>query len=289
MESIVAQIILPLVLALIMFGMGLGLALDDFRRVITQPGASILGLGLQVLFLPIFALLISTLLALPPAAAAGLFLVSLCPGGATSNLFSYFARGDVALSVTLTGVVSLISPLTLPLAFTAYLQFTGSHWENFSLPLLLAIKQLIVVTLLPMITGMLIRHLYPLWSGRLEKGIKKASLVAIISIIIALMITNPDVVLGIFSLHSFSVLLLATGALLFAYKIARKCKFPADVQHSIAIEVGVQNAGTAMMVALSIMHKPELAVIPLTYGLLMNIPALAFILWVRKKGAQINS
>jgi len=283
MQQLASQVLLPVVLAAIMLGMGLGLKISDFRRVITQPKASLVGFGLQIFFLPSLALLIIAILPLTPVAAAGLFLVSLCPGGATSNLFSFIARGDIALSVTLTGIVSLLSPFILPLAFTTYIQLSGNALQEFALPVIPAIKQLAAVTLIPVTLGMIIRHAAPAWSQGAQPLVKKISTAAMILIVLALMATNLNVVNNFISLNAFAVLLLATSALLIAYTIARKLKLAEHTQRTIAIEVGVQNAGTAMMVALAILHKPELAFVPLMYGLLMNIPAFAFVAWVQKK------
>jgi BASS family bile acid:Na+ symporter len=108
---------------------------------------------------------------------------------------------------------------------------------------------------------------------------------AMILIVFALMATNPGVMQNMISLNALAVLLLSTGSLLLAYMIAGRLKLTPQTQRTIAIEVGVQNAGTAMMVALAILHKSELAFIPLMYGLLMNIPAFAFVAWVQKREA----
>jgi BASS family bile acid:Na+ symporter len=283
MQQLVSQVLLPVVLAAIMLGMGLGLRVADFRRVFSQPKATFFGLALQVLFLPSLALLIITILPLHPAAAAGLFLVSLCPGGATSNLFSYIAKGDLALSVTLTGVVSLLSPFLLPIVFATYLQMSGGALQEFALPILPAMKQLIIVTLIPAILGMTIRHFAPVWSDNAQPILKKVSTGAMILIVFALMATNLNVMQNMISLNAFAVLLLASSALLITYFVSGKLKFSEKTQRTLAIEVGVQNAGVAMMVALAILHKPELAFVPLMYGLLMNIPAFAFVAWVQSK------
>ncbi len=283
MQQLVSQVLLPVVLAAIMLGMGLGLKGEDFRRVITQPKASILGLALQILFLPALALVIIALLPLSPMAAAGLFLVSLCPGGATSNLFSFIARGDVALSVTLTGIVSLLSPFILPVAFLTYLQISGNAFNEFSVPLQTTIKQLAVVTLFPVLLGMTIRRFAPEWSANAQPVLKKISTAAMILIVLALMVTNLKVMQNMVSVNALAVILLSSVSITLAFFIAQGFNLSKQSQRTIAIEVGVQNAGTAMMVALAIMHKPELALVPLMYGLLMNIPAFTFVAWVQKK------
>jgi BASS family bile acid:Na+ symporter len=289
MQQLVSQVLLPVVLAAIMLGMGLGLRFQDFTRVVSRPKASLIGFLMQLLLLPALALIIILLLPLQPAAAAGLFLVSLCPGGATSNLFSFIARGDIALSVTLTGITSLLSPFILPLAFLGYLQFSGDALAQFSIPLIPAMKQLAIVTLVPVSLGMIIRHFAPAWSKSAQPIMKKVSTIAMIIIVIALMATNLHVVENMISMNAVAVLMLATVSITIAYAIAGFAGVNPRTQRTIAIEVGVQNAGTAMMVALAILHKPELAFVPLMYGLLMNIPAFAFVAWVQKKPVNETS
>ncbi|HIF9499136.1 bile acid:sodium symporter family protein [Photobacterium damselae] len=283
MQHIVTQVLLPITLAIVMLGMGLGLKRADFSRVITQPKSSIIGLCLQIFMLPTLALVLIQLLPLSSTAAAGLFLVSLCPGGATSNLFSLIAKGDVALSITLTAVISLLSPFLLPLVFITYLDIHGSQLEQFQLPIDLAIKQLIAVTGLPISLGMIITKWLPKQSQLIQPMVKKLSTIAMLLIILALLITNQKIFDRFISIEGIAVLLLSSCSLFLAYFIAGKIKVSQQAQRTIAIEVGVQNAGTAMMVALSIMHQPQLAVVPLMYGLLMNIPACLFVAWVSRK------
>lgn len=286
MQQLISHIILPIVLAFIMFGMGLGLRIHDFYRILAQPKSYLLASVLQIVFLPLLALFIIMLLPLSNTAAAGLFLVALCPGGATSNLFTYFAKGNIALSVTLTGLVSILSPFILPLVFISYLKITSHTAHAMFLPLIPAIKQLLIITLIPIILGMMLRHFLPLWSNRLEGSIKKAAGFAMLLVVITLFVGNPKVISNLFSIDSVAVLLLSTTALITSYcitGITSICTLAEPIRRTIALEVGIQNAGTAMMVALTILHDPHIAFVPLMYGLLMNIPALLFILWTMKK------
>lgn len=287
MQQFVSQLLLPVVLAAVMLGVGLGLKPADFKHVFIQPKAAMVGLSLQILFLPILALVIIAILPLSPAAAAGLFLLSLCPGGATSNLFSFIARGDVALSVMLTGFTSLLAPITLPLLFVTFLTFSKVDAEHFVLPLLPAIKQLAMVTLLPVALGMVLRLCCPAWANKAQPGIKSVSTLAMVLIVVALIAANLEVVKGMLSVNAVAVLLLSSLAILSGYVIARKARLNERVQRTIGLEVGVQNAGAAMLVALSIMQQPALAVVPLMYGILMNIPAFAFVYWSQRQDEQL--
>ena len=280
MEQTISQVMLPVVLAIVMLGMGLNLKAKDFKAVLDAPKAAILGFALQMLMLPILALFIIKLFGLNKEIAAGLFLIALCPGGATSNLFSFLAKGNIALSVCLTGVVSLLSPLILPLAFLGFIHFSGSiDSQSFSLPLLPAMKKLALVTLLPTLIGMCIRHYADDYSQSLIPLVKKLSALAMFLLIGALIFTNLSILPAMFSIYGAAVITLSSVSLLAAYFIAGKCNILEVDRKTIAIEVGVQNAGTAMMVALGIMQQPALAMIPLMYGLLMNIPAFTFVWW----------
>lgn len=286
MQQLVTQVLLPMILALVMLGIGMALQPADFRRVLLKPRASVLGLVLQLLFLPCLALLLVWWLPLSPVAAAGLFLVSLCPGGATSNLFALIARGDAALSVTLTGVTSLLAPLTLPLLFVAYLQVNPLDTGNFDLPLWPAIQQLAMVTLIPVTLGMLIRSWFPGWALKLQPGLRRLSTLAMLLIVVSLLATHLHLMDRIISIEGLAILLLSTTALLGGYLIAGKAGLMERERRTLGIEVGVQNAGTAIMVALSILHEPALALVPLMYGILMNLPAFTFVAWLHRKDMQ---
>ena len=280
----VAQVMLPVVLGTVMLGMGLSLQMKDFKTVLMNPKVAIIGFLLQLLLLPILALFIIEIFALNQTAAAGLFLLALCPGGATSNLFSFLIKGNLALSVCLTGVVSMLSPLILPIAFVGFIHYTGNaDSQHFNLPLLPAIKKLTLVTLLPTLVGMCIRYVADEWSQSVIPLIKKGSTIAMLLVISALLLTNLAIIPAMFSLHGIAVITLCGSSLLIAYFITGKLKVSEKNRKTIALEVGVQNASTAMVIALSIMHQPALATIPLLYGLLMNIPAFTFVYWILNK------
>jgi len=281
MQQIISQVLLPIVLAAIMFGMGLNLKPRDFGHIFVRPKAAALGLALQLVALPILAIAIIFVFNLPTEIAAGLFLLSLCPGGATSNLFSYLAKGDIALSVSLTAVSSLIVPFSLPLLFLAYSNVNEISNAHFELPLLLTIKQLVAVTLVPVIFGMTIRYFFEPFSQVFQVHWNRLATFAMISVVIALIVTNPQIADALISIQSISVISLCLMALTMGYVFSLKAKLSETERRTIAIEVGVQNAGTAMMVALTILQQPTLAFIPLMYGILMNIPAFAFIAWAR--------
>lgn len=290
MEQVVSQIVLPITLALIMLVMGMGLTKTDFTRIIKYPKAMLIGLTLQLLVLPLLALIIAYSFQLSAIASAGLFLLSLCPGGATSNMFSLLAKGDVALSVSLTAITSLLIPFSLPITFAAYLAFIGNPIEQMDMPLGLMMKQLIAVTLVPVSVGMLLRHFLTSKVIKAEVILKKIAGISMLTVILLLMATNWATLVKSLSVVGIAALSLCVCSLLLAYLVATKAKLATPSVRTIAIEVGVQNAGTAMMVAFAVLKQPELALVPLMYGLLMNVPAFSFVWWVnRKLGIVVNA
>lgn len=287
MQQLISQIVLPITLALIMLVMGLGLTTHDFKKVLIFPKATITGLLLQLLFLPLLAIVVTLLFNLSPIASAGLFLLSLCPGGATSNMFSLLARGDVALSVSLTAITSIIVPLSLPLSFAAYLAFFDGTTQQINMPIAVIMKQLIVVTLVPVVVGMLLRHFLTAKVMGIEPVLKKTAAIAMITVIVLLMATNWATLVKSVSIVGVAAIMLCVLALTSAYWLSTFIGLAPGAIRTIAIEVGVQNAGTAMLVAFTVLKQPDLALIPLMYGLLMNIPAFSFVWWVnRPKNAQ---
>jgi BASS family bile acid:Na+ symporter len=283
MQEVISQMVLPIVLAAIMLAMGLSLTLNDFKRVFLHPKATLLGLILQLVLLPIIALIVAYSLSLSPIASSGLLLLALCPGGATSNLFSYLAKGNVALSVTLTAITSIFIPFSLPIIFSIYLEFVGRDQQVFVLPFVIVIKKLFVVTVIPILAGMLLRHHFTKTVMNYEKMIKLVAAGTMFIVVILLLLTNKTVVLGMATINGIAVLSLCCFSVLITYGISTMMLNNAKDVKTIAIEVGVQNAGTAMMVAFTIINQPQLAIIPLMYGLLMNIPAFIFVWWVQKK------
>lgn len=283
MADSVSQFALPVTLAIVMLVMGLHLSREDFTRVLNHPKATVLGLLLQLLLLPILALLVAYVFQLSAIASAGLFLLSLCPGGATSNAFSMFANGDVALSISLTAITSVIVPFTIPLSFMTYLMFSGTPIEKINLPVVLMMKQLIVVTLLPVMIGMTLRHLLLNQVLRILPALKKLSGILMLTVIGLLFATNHQALIESVSSIGIAVVSLCVISMLSAIWLSKGANLSFTSTKTIAIEVGIQNAGTAMLIAFTVLQQPALAMTPLLYGLLMNIPALAFVVWANTK------
>jgi len=272
MIQLANQVLLPLCLALIMFVMGTGLHWQSFIPLLHKPKAALLGIVAQLLLLPVIVWMLIYVLLLPPVIAAGLVLLACAPGGATSNLFSHLAGGDLPLSIALTAIVSLISPFWMPWAVQMQLAWLG-YDVTFQLSYKLVVLQLALVTALPLSLGMGLRRLNTSWVEKHEKQLKQLSIGLLMLMILVLIIVNYKLLPSVFGLSALMVILLASLALIAGYMLSRFFGLSEKQSRTLSFETGVQNAGMAMMVAFSFLQAPELGMLALLYGILMNVPA----------------
>jgi len=276
-QVILSQLVLPLALAMMMLVMGMSVRPLHFRRLLQQPGMIVLGLVLQWLVLPLLALLLVMLLPLPQTVVIGLVILAACPGGATSNIISHLSGGDAALSVTLTTVVSLLSPLTLPLAVNLMLSALGLGPLEIQLSFATALVPLLLVTVVPLLLGMALRHFLPGWSQRYTGLLNRASFGVFVVLVVALAWVNSERLPQLGSLVTLACLGLCVLVMMAAALISRLFSNDMVTIKTLMIEAGIQNAGTAMLVAVTLLQRPDLALVALFYGILMNLPALLMI------------
>ncbi|MCW8876957.1 MAG: bile acid:sodium symporter family protein [Kangiellaceae bacterium] len=265
------QIVLPFSLFIIMFGMGLALKLSDFLRVFKQPKAISIGIVCQMVMLPLMACLIIVLFGLTAELAVGLLILALCPGGATSNMISYLSRGDVALSISLTALVSLITPFSIPIVTAVAMAFLMENSQQFSIPILKTILQLIVITIVPVAIGMIIHKKFPVFSAKTQKPIKIFSIVFLFVIIAGLVAKNWEDMAGFFVQTGFASFSLNVICLTAGYLIAKSMRLEKAQSISISIEVGIQNGTLALVVAGTLIGNPVMTIPAVTYSLLMFI------------------
>lgn len=291
--QILTQLILPLVLALMMLAMGLSLTLNDFRRVARYPKSVLLGIVMQLLLLPLIAwsliLLIKFFIPLSSELSQllflGLLILAACPGGATSNVISYLAGGDVALSISMTALVSLLVPFVIP--FSLAYQFSwlgiGSDVISLHLPFAKTVMQLLLVTVIPVMLGMIIRHYWTNAIIKWEPLVGKVTGFIFASLILVLIVVQwpklQEMGMGV----ALVCMSLCTLSMLIAYVISGFAGFKYKIQKTLVIEVGFQNAGTGMFIAAVLLDSPTLALVPLMYGLVMNLPALIMIVINRQQ------
>lgn len=274
---------LPVSLGLIMLSMGLTLKGRDFQAVIKEPKAFMVGLSAQMLLVPLLAIILLHLFELPPILAVGLLILSFSPGGTTSNLFSYMAKGDVALSIALTAVASFITPFSIPLLTELALRSQLGENAEVVIPIVLTMKRLFVVTIVPVVLGMTLRHIKPSWAEKIQPLIHKFAvslfLAVIFSMIYKLSGKMPKQLPEIATITSVMIVL----AMLSGFIISKLARLNPRQIKTNTIEVGMQNGGMALIVTQGVLHNPQMSVVPVIYGLIMLIPIIIYVLISRQR------
>lgn len=276
-SNLFTTLLLPLALAAVMLGMGLGLVPEDFRRIARDPQAVAAGTLAQVVLLPLLGALLVWLVPMPPPIAVGLMVVAICPGGPSSNLITYLARGDVALSVTLTAISSLITVFTIPVLANQALRLLMGTEAQFSLPVGPTMLQILLITLVPTVIGMALRERFPAAAIRLEGQVSRLA-AALLGLIIVLVLLKEWARLPEFiaKVGLAAILLNGLGALA-GYGTARLLGLPVAQRISLAIEVGIQNCTLAIAITAGLLGNPEMAVPAAVYGLWMYITGLGIV------------
>ncbi len=267
----------PVALITVMLGMGLSLTVEDLRRVVVYPRAVTVGLIGQLVCLPLLAFALATLLAPNPAVAAGAILLAACPGGVTSNAYTFAARADVALSVTLTIIESAVTIFTIPLFAYLSLSYFLDQGAAPDVPAGDMIRQLATITVIPIACGMLFRAVRPELAVRLVEGLRKVTLYVLIVLIAAAAASSWQEVLDNFVQAGLLVLALNLLAMAMGYALARFSGLPVAQQITLVYEVGVQNISLALLVTLTLLDDPTLAITSLLYAVIMPITALGFL------------
>lgn len=282
---IIGQIFLPISLAIIMFGMGLSLVKDDFVRLFTHPKAVLVGLCNQLLFLPLFGFAIVLLFDLNPSMAIGVMILSVCPGGPTSNLITQVSRGNIGLSVTLTALASLITVFTIPILLSkAIAYFTGDTDVVIQLPILETMLQILVITVIPISIGMMIRKRREAFALRMEKPMRTASTILFVIIFLIIIIANKDNLTQAFKEVGLPTLLLNLSTMGLGFLSAKLFGITGKSQISITIESGIQNGTLAFVIATTMLNNLEMGLPTGAYSIWMFITG-GFLMWrLGKKG-----
>lgn len=278
MESnVTTAVLLPLALGVIMLGLGLSLSLADFKRVVQYPKAVTIALACQMLLLPAVCLGIAHLFGLPPALAVGLMLLAASPGGATANLFSHLAKGDVALNITLTAVNSVLSLATLPLLVNASLvHFMG---EGKTIPLQFGkVIQVVAIVLVPVAIGMIVRARKPHVADRMDKPVRILSAVFLLLVIGSAIINERDKLGTYFQEVGPAALTFNLASMFIGYSIPRLLRVERKQAVAIGMEIGIHNGTLAIAIASSpaLLNNPTMAIPAAIYSLIMFFTAGAF-------------
>ena len=280
--GILTDIILPLALAFIMFALGLGLSWDDFARVAKQPRDFFVGAFSQIIILPIVAFILVKLWPISPELAIGVMIIAAAPGGATSNIITFFAKGDVALSISLTAIISLLCVITIPfIVLTSLNLLMGSNvTEEISL-LDIASKMFLIVTI-PVLLGMLLKKLFSNVASSFEPTAKKISAVLFILVLLGAILSERNNIISYFSQAGLITFVLNIIMMFIAFYIAKFLGSGEKQKKAITIECGLQNGTLAIVVATSIFGGGLYLIPAATYSLIMFATSLIFVYLVRK-------
>ena len=275
--------IAPIALALIMLGLGLGLTIQDFKRVITTPKDFSVGIICQLILLPIVAYIIVLVLRLPTEIALGLMIIAAAPGGVTSNVLTKFANGDVALSISLTAVGSLISIISVPFIIFTSADLLGVTQMSKEITMTgIALKMALVVTI-PVIIGMIIRFFANNFISSNLKVINKITGFLFLIVFIAVWIEERENIFNYLAQAGIAVLMLNIVMMILAFYIAKFFASGNPQKKCIALECGLQNGTLAVFVATQIFDKVAYVVPTAAYALIMYITGFIFIYILRDK------
>jgi BASS family bile acid:Na+ symporter len=279
--SIVTNLLLPLALGVVMLGLGLGLTLADFRRVFAMPRAVLVGLGVQTIVLPAVAFGIAVGFGLSPELAVGLMLLAASPGGATANIYSHLARGDVALNITLTATNSVLCLLTLPLIVNlslAHFMEAGQYVP----PPVRKVIEVAVIIVAPVALGMLLRALAPRISERLAGPVKVFSVAVLVLVIGAALAAEWNRLPAYFAAVGLACLVFNLASMGAGYVVPLAMRLDKRQAIAIAMEIGIHNGTLAIFVALNVLGSSAMSVPAAIYSIIMFITAAMFGWWVSR-------
>ncbi|TFH32221.1 MAG: bile acid:sodium symporter family protein [Myxococcales bacterium] len=268
-QSIAVQYFLPFTIAMIMLAMGLGLVVDDFRRVFDKPRSVLVGLVSQIVLLPMLGFAVAFGFGLRPELAVGVVLLTACPGGAHSNLYASFARADVALSVTLTAVSGFITIVTIPPLVRLATAAFATGGEVPELPILDTSLRIFAVMAIPVVLGMLIRARTERWARRLEALVKGVAIVLLALIVIGSIARQSDDVAEFARQAGVPVLVLNVVAMLLGYGMAALARLSRPQRRTISLEVGIQNGALAFALAAGLLDSVAVAIPAILYSILV--------------------
>lgn len=291
------DILLSLVLGLIMFGIGSSLTVSDYRKIFLHPKAIVIGLSLQLLFLPLLGLVVLPLTNLTPYFQAGLFILLLCPGGTTSNFISYLVKGDVALSISLTSINSFLILFSIPFFTSVGLPVFMEEQTAVNLGFWATLQEVFLVILVPAALGLIFHHRFPILSEKIESPLKYINVV-LLGVVFAIKffadeqsggsgLTRHDILL-IFPI-AFGMHLVA---LILPFLVGRWVHLPFNQRVTIGIEVGLQNTTLALLVTGSMIGNNDMTKPVLVFALFsfFTTTAFAFIArWLTPKDRRLTA
>ena len=279
--NIVTDIILPLALAFIMFVLGLGLTSADFLRVIKQPRDFFVGAFSQIILLPIIAFILVKAWTISPELAVGVMIIAAAPGGVTSNLLTSFAKGDVALSISLTAIISLLCVFTIPFIVLTSVKLLDVQNIIQDISLFSISRDMFLIVTVPVILGMLFRNFASALTFKFAPIAKKISIILFILVLLGAIAAERESVISYFAQAGLITLVLNVVMMVVAYFVAKLFASGINQKKCITIECGLQNGTLAIFVASSIFGGGIYVIPAATYSLIMFVTSLIFVYLVR--------
>lgn len=278
-DGLITQVFLPLALFIIMLGMGLSLVPDDFRRVVRYPVPVVLALLLKLALIPLLTVLLLGFMPMSPELAVGFILLAACPGGATTNLITHLAKGNVALSITITALASVITVFTIPLWVNWGLERYMGLARDIELPLLKTIVQILVITVIPVAVGMWLHAKRPALSRRAEGPVKVLSAVFLVLIIVAALLKERENLATLFAQAGPLALALNLVGMAVGYGLTRLLTQSSGTAITVGIEVGVVNGTLGIAIAAGILQNSAMTIPSAIYSLIM-FPSVMLLVWM---------
>jgi bile acid:Na+ symporter, BASS family len=281
-QTIITATLLPIALGIIMLGLGLSLTLADFTRVVRYPKAIILGLTIQMLVLTTLCFGITLLFKLPPELAVGMMLLAASPGGATANIYSHLAHGDVALNITLTAVNSLLSLLALPFIVSfSLLYFMGA--EQYVPPPFKKIIEVALIILIPVVIGMALRHRFPMLATKSEKPLRIFSVLLLAGLVLVSLGQHWQVLMQYAGVVGVACIVFNVVSMAIGYRVPLLFRLPEKQAIAIAMEIGIHNGTLAIFIALTILNNGVTSIPAAIYSFIMFVTASLFAWWLVKR------
>lgn len=280
--SVLTEVLLPLALAFVMFGMGLTLTLSDFARLLKAPKAVLTGFIGQIILLPMMALGLCFVFDLPDYIAVGVMVLAACPGGTTSNLISHVAKANLALSVSLTAISTIACVFSMPFIIQFALDyFVKENTPDFSI--IQTVIGLVGISIVPVIIGMTIRRFNSRFATKTESFFRQFSMYFMLLMIVGVLVSERNNLAASFERAFLVCLTLNLSSVLLGLGLAKLSNLAFKDSLTLAIEIGVQNAALAMLICITFLDAPDYAIAPGVYGVAMYIGPALLALWAKRK------
>ena len=285
MDSLIT-VFLPLALAVIMLSLGLGLTVGDFRRIVLRPRAFAIGAVAQLVLIPLVAYALAVLFRLPPELAVGMMILAFCPGGVTANLLTKLAGGEVALSISLTGVISLVAVFTMPILVV----LAAGHFMGLDAPAVNVTAlgvAMFLITFVPVVAGIAVRRFAEGFAMRLDAALSRIALVLFVVVVLGALVANWSLFVENLALLGPSLVILNVILLVAGVALARMFGLSRAEGKAISLETGVQNATMGITVGSLIVEQasalPPFSLPSAVYGITMYLVSVPFVFWLRRR------